>query len=157
MRLGAAATIAKSVSTEMGPTIRAALDAEVDGEVREKLSLAIAQLDLEGEDPARRLAAVQTIGDLAALSLKPQLERLLKQNDDGSFVLTGTSGFDRNPKLRHLRVTELDGPSVSTFLLVAVFRFTLFVVFHRFGRLWGVASEQPTHDRHHESATDPGL
>jgi urea transport system permease protein len=83
-RLHAAQVVSESPSAEMAPLLRKAIAVESDAQVKKKLSLALAQIDLESEDAKLRLAAVETIGDLGETSLKPNLEKLLEKRSDGT-------------------------------------------------------------------------
>jgi urea transport system permease protein len=86
VRLHASEVIASAVEQDMAPAVRAALQAETDPEVHKSLALVLAQIDLESPDAALRLSAVTALGELAEPALKPQIERLLAVNPDGSFV-----------------------------------------------------------------------
>jgi urea transport system permease protein len=86
VRLHAAQVVAESPSAEMAPLLRKAVAHESDAQVKKKLRLALAQIDIESPDAKLRLTAVETIGDLAETSLKPQLQRLLEKKSDGGYL-----------------------------------------------------------------------
>lgn len=85
-RLHATEVLASAATPEITGACRKALAAETDPEVRKSLALVIAQLDLASDQPSLRLSAVRLLGDLADPALKSQIEPLLVQNSDGSFV-----------------------------------------------------------------------
>jgi len=73
----AAQTLAESPTAESAAMLHDALEHETDGDAKESLELAIAQIDLAGDDHAKKLAAVETIGASGELGLKPVLEQLI--------------------------------------------------------------------------------
>ena len=84
VRLGAARALAQDPQEDTEPALRTALAAETDTSIREALTLALAQIDLSSKDPARRLAAINHIGETGQLSFRPLLEPLVANNPDGS-------------------------------------------------------------------------
>jgi len=84
VRLGAARALAQDPQEDTEPALRAALAAETDTSIREALTLALAQIDLSSKEPARRLAAINHIGETGQLSFRPLLEPLVANNPDGS-------------------------------------------------------------------------
>ncbi|MFP6605945.1 MAG: urea ABC transporter permease subunit UrtB, partial [Myxococcota bacterium] len=64
--------------------IRSVLEDEQDSGVRDALLVALAQIDLLGDDPERRTAAVENLGRLGDRNHRTQLEGVLKTNEDGS-------------------------------------------------------------------------
>ncbi|MBW8896689.1 MAG: urea ABC transporter permease subunit UrtB [Massilia sp.] len=68
------------------PLLRQALVHETDADIKAQLARLVARADLGTTDPARRLAAVTALADNGDASLRPQLQAMLAQNPDGSFV-----------------------------------------------------------------------
>lgn len=85
-RLIAANALAKRPTDETEPALRQALDQESDQRVRAALELALAQLDLESTDQARRLAAVERLGDTGNRRFRPLLEDLLEKDSEGNYL-----------------------------------------------------------------------
>ncbi len=85
VREQAAEVLADDPAPELTETMRRVLKAEHDSAVRKHLSLALARIDLGSANPAARLAAVRTIGEMADPTLKPELKRILERKSDGSF------------------------------------------------------------------------
>jgi urea transport system permease protein len=73
----AAEALAESPSPESQALLIGALERETDGDAKEALQVAVAQIDLAGDDHAKKLAAVEVLGDSGDLGLKPALEQLL--------------------------------------------------------------------------------
>lgn len=86
VRLAAAEELARRPRAELASLLQAALEREQAPNVRTVLAVALAQLQLQSEDQAERLAAVAMIGDSGNLGLRPQLEALVATKEDGSFV-----------------------------------------------------------------------
>lgn len=85
-RLIAANALAKRPTDEAEPALRQALTQESDERVRAALELALAQLDLESTDQARRLAAVERLGDTGNRRFRPLLEDLLEKDSEGNYL-----------------------------------------------------------------------
>jgi urea transport system permease protein len=77
LRYLAAEELAKQPSEDVIPLVRARLAKEPDTEVREQLSLALAQVDLKSADPKLRLVAIATIRDSGDVAFKSDLERMV--------------------------------------------------------------------------------
>lgn len=75
-RLAAAEELAKRSDDLERSVIAGALARETDGAVKEQLAMALARVDLQSGDAARRLAALEVIGSDGDLSLEPELARL---------------------------------------------------------------------------------
>jgi urea transport system permease protein len=86
VRLHAADIVSESPTAEMAPALRKALQHEADGQVRKKLALALAQVDLQSEDAKLRLSAVHTIGEFAEAALKPQLQQIVQRRPDKTYA-----------------------------------------------------------------------
>jgi len=85
VRLSAAAELARAGAGELAPVIERALAAERDGDVREKLALALARTDLESADVARRLRALAAIEAAADPAFRGNVERLLEKDERGEY------------------------------------------------------------------------
>ena len=86
VRLAAAEELNKRPRPDALKPIRMALRKETDARVRATLELALAQMQLASDDPKVRLEAVSMISLSGNIGLKPKLEALVVQRDDGSFV-----------------------------------------------------------------------
>ena len=86
VRLAAAEEISKSPRADAIAPMRAALQKESDPRVRAMLELGLAQVQLSSDDPKLRLEAIAMISESGNLGLKPQLEALVAQREDGSFT-----------------------------------------------------------------------
>ncbi len=82
-RLAAAEALRQRPSESAAELIRAVLDDEQDSAVRDALAVALAQIDLAGDDPEPRLAAVDTLGRLGDRNHRAQLQTLLETGEDG--------------------------------------------------------------------------
>ncbi len=85
IRLSAAEDLAKHRNDELAPLVRKALQSEKNAKIREKLSLALAQVDLSSDDKQKRLGALAAIKSAADATFKPDLERLLLKDEHGVF------------------------------------------------------------------------
>ncbi|WP_019589972.1 MULTISPECIES: urea ABC transporter permease subunit UrtB [unclassified Thioalkalivibrio] len=92
-RLAAAEELAERPRPEMRDAIVAALDEETAAETERLLNIALAQLDLDSEDDARRLEAVEIVAEVRASRLRSDLQALLERDDEGQPVET-------NPEIR---------------------------------------------------------
>ena len=77
VRLAAAKDLAKSRNDELAPLIRSIVAKEKNADIRQQLGLALAQIDLNGNDKKLKLAAITAITAAADASFKPDLERLV--------------------------------------------------------------------------------
>ena len=85
VRLSAAEDLAKSRNDELAPLVRKALAGEHDAKIRERLQIALAQVDLASRDKARRLSAIAAVKTAADANFKPDLERLTARDERGQF------------------------------------------------------------------------
>jgi len=85
VRLAAAVDLARQKNEELAPIVRKALSVEKDGDVREKLALALAQIDVESDDTTRKLAALSAIEASADPQFRPQLTRILEKDASGDY------------------------------------------------------------------------
>jgi urea transport system permease protein len=72
----AAEALAESPSPESIALLRKALAREQDDDAKEALEIAVAQIELTGDDHAKKLAAIEVLGESGELGLKPALETL---------------------------------------------------------------------------------
>lgn len=111
-RLAAAEELAKRPRADAIEPIRAALKKENDARVRAMLELALAQMQLSSDEPKARLEAVAMISESGNLGLQPQLEALVAQRDDGSFV-------EPDPAVRQAAADALAGFARMQFFISA--------------------------------------
>jgi urea transport system permease protein len=86
IRLEAADDLTKRRNDELAPVVRKALSIEKDPEIKAKLELALAPLDLSGTDVALKLRALHAIEESAEPAFKPDVERVLERTPSGEFV-----------------------------------------------------------------------
>ncbi|HYQ17158.1 MAG TPA: hypothetical protein VEQ58_15405, partial [Polyangiaceae bacterium] len=96
VRLGAAKDLAKSRNDDLAPLIRAVAAKEQVSEIKTALGLALAQIDLHGDDKQLKLAALAAITAASDASFKPDLERM-----------TAKSGGESDPALRKAAAAAL--------------------------------------------------
>jgi urea transport system permease protein len=83
VRLEAAKDLAKSRNDDLAPLIRSAAAKEKDSQIKTALGLALAQIDLHGQDKQLKLAALKAITAASDASFKPDLERLTANGPGG--------------------------------------------------------------------------
>jgi urea transport system permease protein len=86
IRLKAAQELSKRRNDDLAPVLRSSLAKETDPDIKEALSLAIAQIDLSSEDLNRQLAALRTVEDVADPAFKTELERIVQKDGQGNYV-----------------------------------------------------------------------
>jgi urea transport system permease protein len=86
IRLEAAEDLTKRRNDELAPVVRKALGIEKDPEIKAKLELALAPLDLSGTDVSLKLRALHAIEESADPAFKPDVERVLERGPSGDFV-----------------------------------------------------------------------
>lgn len=86
VRRSSAEELAARPSLDLLPAMKEAVKAETDEITKSRLSLAIAKLDLESEDPFRRLQAIATIRRSSDLSMRSAVERLTERTSSGAYV-----------------------------------------------------------------------
>ncbi|MGE4605513.1 MAG: urea ABC transporter permease subunit UrtB, partial [Myxococcota bacterium] len=84
VRFAAAESLRQRASESAAELIRSVLENEKDAGVRDALLVAVAQIDISGDDPGRRMVAVESLGRLGDRNHRSHLEALLKTNEDGS-------------------------------------------------------------------------
>ena len=77
VRLNAADELSKRPSDDVAPAMKTALAKEKDSKIREKLELALAQLDLKSSEPRHRLSALEIIRKSGDVGFKAELENML--------------------------------------------------------------------------------
>jgi urea transport system permease protein len=85
VRLEAAVDLCKRRNDELAPVVQKALATEKDGDVREKLELALAPLDLESNDQGRKLRALAAIEASADPAYKQDVARVLEKLPNGEY------------------------------------------------------------------------
>jgi urea transport system permease protein len=86
IRLEAAEDLTKRRNDELAPVVRKALSIEKDPEIKAKLELALAPLDLSGTDVSLKLRALRAIEESAEPAFKQDVERVLERAPNGDFV-----------------------------------------------------------------------
>ncbi|HEY3498339.1 MAG TPA: urea ABC transporter permease subunit UrtB [Polyangiaceae bacterium] len=76
VRLAAATELAKRPSDDIAPLVRKVLGKETDSDVKSRLALMLAQVDLQSPDPQARIAALEIIKKSGDLGFKAELERM---------------------------------------------------------------------------------
>lgn len=84
-RLAAAEDLAKSRNDDLAPLVQKALASENDPKIRERLQIALAQVDLASSDKSHRLSAIAAIKAAADANFKPDLERLIARDEKNQF------------------------------------------------------------------------
>lgn len=84
VRRAAALELSKRPNEELADALRAARAVETESDVAELLGLALAQIDLDSDDPARRLGALETIESSGSVYLKERVEVLTRPGPDGT-------------------------------------------------------------------------
>jgi len=129
VRLAAAETLRQRPSESAATLIRDVIEGEPDDGVRDALRAALAQIDLAGDDAGRRLAAVESLGQLGDRNQRSQLEALLEKNDDGSpreadeairnAARQAITRIDRRANLADMAGNFFYGLSLASVLLLA--------------------------------------
>jgi len=86
VRLKAAQTILESVDPEMTPAIEKALAKEKDSKVAQKLRLALALINLDNPDKAKKISAIRALGEAGDQEQIAKIQIFMAKNEDGSFV-----------------------------------------------------------------------
>jgi urea transport system permease protein len=86
VRLAAVNNMLKEATPETAATMRAAIEKETDSDVAQAMRTVIAMVDLNGDDPVARLAAIEILRDSLSPDVKNRLNGLLEQTSDGKFV-----------------------------------------------------------------------
>jgi urea transport system permease protein len=124
IRRKAAITRSESPSEDTAGLMEKALENETDSTTRERLSLALAQLDLQNGTDEQKLAAIQTIGDSGDLGFKPVIERLLASEADQQTALhqaarLSLASFERKELVIRVFRDLFYGLSLGSVLLLA--------------------------------------
>src|SRR5690606_21379789 len=85
-RLAAARRLQEGANESFRPVLEKALQQESSGEVKAALEVALANIDLSSDDPARRRAAVAALGQTGRSSYRPVLQALLAQDERGAYA-----------------------------------------------------------------------
>jgi urea transport system permease protein len=122
-RLAAVDDMLRERSPEAAAMLRAALEAETEPQVRAAMAFGVAAMDLAGDDPDKRLAAI----DLLAGSLDPQARALLGQvaadpeapPEVKAAAKQAIAAVERNRRLLDLVGNLYQGISLGSILLLA--------------------------------------
>ncbi|MEM7024237.1 MAG: HEAT repeat domain-containing protein, partial [Pseudomonadota bacterium] len=81
-RLAAVENILRDRSPEAAEQLRAALDEETDPEVRDAMAFGLAAMDLESDDSATQLAAIELLSDSFDPKARAMLGQVARTSDD---------------------------------------------------------------------------
>jgi urea transport system permease protein len=85
-RQSAAVALQNNIDASHLPLLQRAQQQEADAAVKALLQNLIASVNLQSAEPKLRLAAVRDLAGSSNASLRPQLQRMLEKNPDGSHV-----------------------------------------------------------------------
>ena len=129
LRLLSAQNLTKTPDAELRDEIFKAVKAEKNIKVKSALQLALAMIDIDSDDQALRLIAMQTIGGSVAPEAVNVLRRLTAKNEAGKYIeenpeiveLAVKQLQDAQSKLRFFKVIEdfIFGLSLGSILLLA--------------------------------------
>jgi urea transport system permease protein len=86
VRLTAVDALSKRASDEDASALRDALAVEKNGTVRRAIASALAELDLESQDPKKRISAIAAIENTGSIRLRAKLQSLTERSSDGSYA-----------------------------------------------------------------------
>jgi urea transport system permease protein len=87
-RLDAVKALSQKMDAHLGHLLRDRFSDEEDGDVRAAMSIAIAILDVRGQDTGLRLDAIEILATDFSPKVRNALNDLLRTNEDGSFTET---------------------------------------------------------------------
>ena len=88
VRLAAIKDMLRSLDEPTVALLRERRGVETDRRVREAIETGLAMADLDGSDPAARLAAIETLSSRLGSDVRNKLASLLEKSPDGTFVET---------------------------------------------------------------------
>jgi urea transport system permease protein len=140
VRLAAAEELSRSGTPEANALLHGALDRERDKGVREALALALARADLQGADPAARLAALETIRKSSSDAFLADLGRLTSRAADGSYAepdpkIRAAAQAAINAVVSHQRIITVVGSLIHGLSLASVLLFAALGLAVTFGLL----------------------
>ncbi|MDN3516393.1 urea ABC transporter permease subunit UrtB [Aquisalimonas lutea] len=128
-RRAAADELAENPQPELREAIKRAAEEEDDAATERLLNIALAQLDLDSEDDARRLEAVKLIAEVRANRLRSDLAAMTGRDDDGNYVepvaeireaaAAGVRAIDRRAAFASFASNFVYGLSMGSVLLLA--------------------------------------
>jgi urea transport system permease protein len=128
-RLAAAAELAKHPTEELRAPMELALSHEKDSAITQLLRVAMAQVDLGSESKERKLSALIVLKDDGDIAHRPDLERLLNRNADGTYsepdadvrraASAAVAAIDKRVLFINLVANLLYGLSLGSVLLLA--------------------------------------
>ena len=128
-RRAAANELAQRPQPEMREAIVEALEGETNAEIERLLNIALAQLDLDSDDDARRLEAVKTVATVRAGRLRSDLAALTRRDADGEYIepvaeiraaaAEGVRAIDNRRRLARIASDFVFGMSMGSVLLLA--------------------------------------
>lgn len=128
-RLKAVKALSQKMDARLGHLLRDRLPGEENGDVRAAMSVAIAIMDVRGQDTGRRLDAIEILATGLSPNVRNALNALLRTNADGSFaetdkaVVTAATDalkkIDRQVELYGLAETLFFGLSLGSVLALS--------------------------------------
>jgi len=86
VRLKAVETLLESVDPDMAPAIEIALAKEKDSKVAKKLTLALALINLDSPDKAKKISAIRALGEAGDQEQIAKIQAFTAKNEDGSYA-----------------------------------------------------------------------
>jgi urea transport system permease protein len=115
-RLSAVKQLLNSPESENLELLEKALRKETNEDVRERLSLAVAQIHLEGDNIQKKLDAIKEIGEYGDIRFRSTLEGMLGKNEGGSF-------FEPDPTIRSASAKALNSINLRKFFVNQIANF----------------------------------
>jgi urea transport system permease protein len=122
IRRQAAAAIADQPTPDSAALLRQVLAKEADPATRKAMAGALAELDLQDPDPARRLAAIKALGSSDDPNVQGQLQRLLDKETVPELrraAEAAEAGIQSRLRLIGIAVELFEGVSLGSILLLA--------------------------------------
>lgn len=121
-RLVAATRLADEPEEAQRPLLKSRVDVEPDGAVRERLRLALARLDLNSERAEVRASAVSTLGAIADVGTRSELERVARLDTEArvrALAVEALAAVDSRLFRLNLLANAIYGLSLGSVLLLA--------------------------------------
>jgi len=115
-RLSAVKQLLNSPESENLELLEKALRKETNEDVRERLSLAVAQIHLGGDNIQKKLNAIKEIGEYGDIRFRSTLEGMLGKNEDGSFL-------EPDPTIRSASANALNSINLRKFFVNQIANF----------------------------------
>lgn len=118
IRVQSARDLIKNPTPELRSVLVAALETEESAQVKELVSIALARIDIDSEDQALRLAAIEAMGNSVETEAVAELRNLLEKDEDGNYL-------EQDEKVTALAASKVEWVDTK----LAFFGFTENVVF----------------------------